>query len=695
MGLIEFPFILAGPIVRRVERGQVFIWVATSRRTEIEADLYEVETFSNHPSFAYHLMETKTETTSIRAGKQLYLHLINVTPKQGCFPTETLIGYNLHFVCASGTRTDDLQSLHYLSPDHQHSIVYGNLKYPTFLIRNGDSQSNIFYGSCRKLHGDGQDTLALADQILEKDYENIPSRPDSLFLMGDQIYADDVASPLMLGISTISRELIGHKEPLSDLDARLGQDPYSTMLTQINGRQFVMEYIAQFTSSEAQNHLIELGEFAAMYLLSWNPELWAILQEHQLLPSFEEAEEQKLIHFIFPNTDLYQKEHKLERQKLKDHYLVQQEALITFQESLTRVRRLLANIPTYMIFDDHDITDDWNLSEEWKMSVNTAPLGKHIVANGLCAYWLFQGWGNEPDTFDHDFITTMTNYFKRLRKGYTHRKSYEKWLALLCEFNSWHYIAPTHPKAVFLDTRTMRDYDTAPKPLKLGQIIKESEGCPQLVNQTGWSLTTAKLENSGWKKQSPLIVVSATPVYGMGLIESFLHDFVYPVQVLGVKVQTSFDFEAWKYNGKGFTEFLRHTSNWVPLPLIILSGDVHYASAVKATVTFDNEKTLPIYQFTSSPFKNMSFTGIWGILMKMVISINAYSRKRNDIYRTCTPDYTITHTNPAADNTPYLWKDRLRYQFIDKGSIIETSNNLGLLSITGEQIHNYLLKKIT
>ena len=86
--------------------------------------------------------------------------------------------------------------------------------------------------------------------------------------MGDQIYADDVADPLILAISTISRELIGDKEPLRKLDARLGQEPYSTALTQMYGRQFIMEHIAQFTSSQAQNHLMELGEFAAMYLLS-------------------------------------------------------------------------------------------------------------------------------------------------------------------------------------------------------------------------------------------------------------------------------------------------------------------------------------------------------------------------------------------------------------------------------------------
>jgi len=141
----------------------------------------------------------------------------------------------------------DFQSLHYLSPEHQHSIVYGNLKYPAFVIKKDGSQSNILYGSCRKLHGEGQDTLALADRTLEKEYQNINARPDSLFLMGDQIYADDVASPIILAIATISRELIGYTEPLAQLDHRLAQEPHSTALSQINGRQFIIETITQYS----------------------------------------------------------------------------------------------------------------------------------------------------------------------------------------------------------------------------------------------------------------------------------------------------------------------------------------------------------------------------------------------------------------------------------------------------------------
>ena len=49
-----------------------------------------------------------------------------------------------------------------------------------------------------------------------------------------------------------------------------------------------------------------------------------------------------------------------------------------------------------MIFDDHDVTDDWNLSLKWRQDVKSFKLGRRIVANGLMAFWLCQGYGNDP-----------------------------------------------------------------------------------------------------------------------------------------------------------------------------------------------------------------------------------------------------------------------------------------------------------
>src|SRR5919201_234883 len=72
------------------------------------------------------------------------------------------------------------------------------------------------------------------------------------------------------------------------------------------------------------------------------------------------------------------------------------------------VRRVLANVPTYMIFDDHDITDDWNLTREWRDQVWRSPGGRRVVAGALAAYWAFQGWGNDPESFDEQFLTVVS-----------------------------------------------------------------------------------------------------------------------------------------------------------------------------------------------------------------------------------------------------------------------------------------------
>jgi hypothetical protein len=59
----------------------------------------------------------------------------------------------------------------------------------------------------------------------------------------------------------------------------------------------------------------------------------------------------------------------------------------------------MANVPVYMICDDHDLSDDWYLNRAWCESVLGKPLGKRVVQNGLLAYAVFQAWGNTPNQF--------------------------------------------------------------------------------------------------------------------------------------------------------------------------------------------------------------------------------------------------------------------------------------------------------
>ena len=53
----------------------------------------------------------------------------------------------------------------------------------------------MFYGS--KLHGKGEDCLVIADKLIKDSVKDLNRRPSALFLTGDQIYADDVAGPLI------------------------------------------------------------------------------------------------------------------------------------------------------------------------------------------------------------------------------------------------------------------------------------------------------------------------------------------------------------------------------------------------------------------------------------------------------------------------------------------------------------------
>jgi hypothetical protein len=667
---MELPTILCGPIVRRVEPAQAVIWIALSKPYDMKAELFKIIQNNASQCFDYMSIACETETKTVQAGKNLYISLINVFPQTGSFPTNKLLGYNLLF--DNSNETLDLGSFDLLSPTHPHSIVYENLAYPTFYINEGNP-SNILYGSCRKLHGEGADLLSQADHVIASSYIHT-DRPSSLFLMGDQIYADDVADPIFKIITRFGKELVGQEEDLCAVDPRLKEEPFRKGLQQINGRQYITEHFCKFTSRKAANHLLSFSDYAAMYILSWSPSLWELAHKEGMFETFQAAVDKNEVYFAFK--DCQSKEHKTECQQLQDRYQKQMKELAHLEEALYSVRRVLANTPTYMMFDDHDITDDWNLTQDWKTNVWNAPLGRHVISNGLASYWLFQGWGNEPDTFTH-FGQTIQTYFDSFHPG---SLPHSNWVHALWNYDSWNFTAPTAPKAVFLDTRTQRGYVNKPKPVKVGKRIDEERYSPNLIDQEGWHRISTKLTGSGWNEGEPLILVSPAPLYGIGLIENFLHDYMLPLRTFGLPVQSNFDLEAWKYNGKGFSDFLHQVSAWNPSDCIILSGDVHSASSVTSDITFRDGRTLTIHQFTSSPLKNMSYTGIWGTIMKFIIALNARKRTNRTIYRYCNDQFDLFREEQESSAlSDYVWKESIRYQHISESSIIETKNNIGLL----------------
>ncbi|WP_407272583.1 hypothetical protein [Radiobacillus sp. PE A8.2] len=677
---MDLPSILAGPIVRRVTPSQACIWIATSENFQLDALLYEIITDPDQRT-DYTPVAIHTESETVSFGKKLYIHLIHVTPTSTYLPTNTLLGYNLLF--RQEANVLDLQSFGLLSPQNPHAIVYDNLKYPTFFI-NTLENTNLIYSSCRKLHGKGEDALASADLILRDNARNLGKRPSSLFFMGDQIYADDAPDPVIRFLSALGDELIGSEEPLHEVDDRLQLSTFQEALQKIHGRQYIMEQLAAFTSTHAHNHVITFGEYAALYVLSWSPELWELAEAYgvfDIQPNMEGD-----YYFVYSKGD---KEYTKEKQQHIDRYQEQLEELYSFKQTVSYIRRLMANTPTYMIFDDHDITDDWNLTQNWKTRVNQSNLGRHVIANGLTAYWAFQGWGNNPNAFPSSFKQAIVEYFQSLCPK---SSFYQRWLDLLWDYENWHFVAPTVPKAVFIDTRTMRTYDPLPRPTSIGSIIEENPKSAQLISKHGWKQISDKLLASGWEKGNKLLIVSATPLYGIGLIESFLDKLIYPLRSFGLPIEQMIDFEAWKYNGEGFNLFIQQIAEWQPSSCLILSGDVHYAASVKSHIQFSNSTEMNLYQFTSSPTNNQSFYGLWGAVMKRIIANNAKRRKK-PIYRFCDDDYHLCIEDYCTScPASYKWKETIRYLAADDSAIIHIDNNVGLLSLTPDSARNSLLQ---
>ncbi|MGV9754328.1 alkaline phosphatase D family protein [Streptomyces tricolor] len=67
------------------------------------------------------------------------------------------------------------------------------------------------------------------------------------------------------------------------------------------------------------------------------------------------------------------------------------------------VRWLLSTVPSFMIFDDHDIVDDWNTSAAWLADMRATGWWRKRLTAGLMSYWVHQHLGNlSPDELADD-----------------------------------------------------------------------------------------------------------------------------------------------------------------------------------------------------------------------------------------------------------------------------------------------------
>lgn len=633
----NLPLILAGPIVRRVEPTLVSVWVALADARSVELGIWTgiTNAGSSGTFFGNATASHKNSTPSIRIGAKLHIALVTIDLTASPLIPGQVYSYNLAFT--GGSSSQDLNTLHLLedqgpsSEPTQLGLGYIAGQLPSFTLPALSLNNlKIVHGSCRKAHGYGIDGLAALDKMMERTQSDANSRPQQLILTGDQVYADDVAMMLLPQLTTAGNALLGVSEELP-LKTSTGEIKVVTNTTNFPAtwRQELINEQARFSSDAASSHVMSFGEFCALYLFFWSNVLWdTFIEKDDIFPDCSGTTSDcpdpnttvnglpAHLQSLYPSDK--RKDQIKEWYKLYEDFDDQLEDVKTFKKTLPKVRRVLANIATYMMFDDHEVTDDWYLTQDWRDKALTSPLGVTILRNALTSYVLFQAWGNDPKRYttgDHASLLTHSQSLFPSTGGPAAASANA--LDALYGFDGsdpkvkWHFKVPSGPTTVvILDTRTWRAFSGRYTPPGLVSDVALEEQLPaSLAPSPGAEV---------------LIVVSPAPVLGLAAIEELAQpigargyfDFISSVvvgQTPKITGYMEFDMEAWSLNIERFEALLARFNEMGKV--VILSGDVHYGFSAEMDYW---KKAQPqpsrIVQLTASAFKNE-----WGIRAKRAL----------------------------------------------------------------------------
>jgi hypothetical protein len=249
-------------------------------------------------------------------------------------------------------------------------------------------------------------------------------------------------------------------------------------------------------------------------------------------------------------------------------------------------RKVLANIPTFMMFDDHEVTDDWNADRRWADNVHGPPPGAptywpETMADALAAYWMYQGWGNQSPLDWRDD--------QRSRLLLTHAKAGTDALPALRALLRrdlkppvslpWDFALPMESPIFYATDCRMRRVLRATKPAYDDQVL----------DRAGLDKMRALLLRS----TAPVgFLIASSPILLPGLIaESFTYEsvtvslwpFELPLKktVVDEKFRRKRDIEHWAANRSwgDVLRFLSDLSKEAPhlKTVVALSGDVHFS----------------------------------------------------------------------------------------------------------------------
>jgi hypothetical protein len=443
------------------------------------------------------------------------------------------------------------------------------------------------------------------------------------------------------------------------------------------GRRLLLSMVdAKMTSKDGDSHLFSLGDFAAMYLSVWSDACWprtaltpttsaldlpaddkfmsASLTWPAIVPTFlgapldgRESRDFENELSPFQNYEAYLEprtnDTRRPEQQAKDYsdyvacvhkrLALVRNRLTVFESGLGKVRRVLANIPTFMMFDDHDFTDDWNLNPIWYDRVYTTSLGVNAARNALVSYALFQDWGNDPLKYEKDDYKRLLADIEKLFPADTPGPDQaaaddidtllgfklrgvvdpDGSVSAVNPIITWHFSVPgPQHLAVALDNRTRRSFPSRNGPP--GNVAGS-------LDRTAHTVQTEQMPAGPFTDgKKVLLVIAPLQVLGAPILDELVAPAAYRAfdvkdynKILQPGLRTGTQgmpgtnpdaIEAWAFDAKTLEALLRRLEPY--RQVVLLSGDVHYsAGTVMSYWTKGNNVPARIVQFTSSGFKNV------------------------------------------------------------------------------------------
>jgi hypothetical protein len=266
-------------------------------------------------------------------------------------------------------------------------------------------------------------------------------------------------------------------------------------------------------------------------------------------------------------------------------------------------RWFFSNVPSVMIFDDHEVIDDWNISDAWVRDIHQKGWWRDHILGGLMTYWLYQHLGNlSPE------LIRSEGLLESLGQVDDATQPLRDWAIQSEEFTSgtgnyhFNFIRDIgRVRLVMIDSRNSRVLEP---------------GQRRMVTAAEWKWVADSCDAD----VDHLLIGTSLPVF----VPVGLHDLQIwseaicdgawgrPGRRFGEWLRIKADLEDWAAFSRSFDSFVELLSDLAdssrrqnaPATISVLSGDIHFAFASEIRFPSGHHTASRVHQLVASPIRN-------------------------------------------------------------------------------------------